>query len=213
MKTIIIGSGRIENYTLLQHYLSGAERILCADGGTRHCRKFGVKPDVIIGDLDSSDDPDLAFFREVGVPFEKFPVEKDMTDLELCLDRVTEPGEVVLLGASGGRADHYMANVLLLANYVDRGMELLIADEKNEIGILSGNGKKKIELKGSSNDYISLLPLTEKVEGVTTKGLKYELTEHTLFFGRTFSVSNCILEKRAEVTIREGKLLVIKSRD
>lgn len=214
MRTLIIGNGKIENYLSLQKYVDEATYVICADGGSRHGRKFGLKPDMIIGDLDSALDPDIKFFKEIGVEFEKHPVEKDKTDMEICLEKAMEKSkEVTILGATGGRADHYLANVLMLSNFADRGMEVLIADEYNEIRVLSDKFKNEIEISGTTSEFLSLIPLTETVVGVTTKGLKYELTKKDLSFGSTFSISNNFNEKKATVSFEKGKMLVVKSKD
>jgi len=214
MKTLIIGNGRIDNYISLQKYVDEADYIICADGGSRHVRKFGLKPDVIIGDLDSSLDPDIKFFKEIGVVFEKHPVEKDKTDMEICIEKAHEQStDVIILGATGGRADHYIANVLMISNFVDLGMEILIADEYNEIRVLSDKYKKEVEITGTKSEFISLIPLTETVVGVSTVGLKYELTKRDLTFGSTFSISNNLNGKKATVSFEKGKMLLVKSKD
>lgn len=214
MKTLIIGNGNIENYEALQNYVDDAGYVICADGGTRHGRRYGIKPDIIIGDLDSSADPDIKFFREIGVEFLQYPTKKDKTDMEICIEKAMEKStEIVIIGATGGRADHYLANILMLANFSDLGIDILIADENNEIRVLTNQGKKEIEIFGNGNDYVSLIPISERVEGVTTEGLKYELENKELIFGSTFSISNAFLEKSATIKMVSGRLLVVKSRD
>ena len=214
MKTLIIANGKIENYLALQKYVDEAGFIICADGGTRHGRRFGIKPDIIIGDLDSTADADFKFFKEIGVEFEQHPIEKDKTDMEICIEKAMEKSkEIVIIGATGGRTDHYLANILMLSNFSEMGIDILLADENNEIRILTDNGKKQIEIFGNSSDYLSLIPISERVEGVTSKGLKYELDNKSLEFGSTYSVSNTFKEKAATVKMGKGRLLVIKSRD
>ena len=214
MKTLIIGNGKIENYLALQKYVDEAEYIICADGGTRHGRRFGIKPDIIIGDLDSTADADFKFFKEIGVEFQQHPVEKDKTDMEICIEKAMEKSkDLVIIGATGGRTDHYVANLLMLSKFSEMGVDILLADENNEIRVLTDNGKKQIEIFGTVNDYVSLIPITERVEGVTTSGLKYELINKSLEFGSTHSVSNAFKEKSAIVKMEKGGLLVIKSKD
>lgn len=214
MKTLIIANGKIENYLALQKYVDEAGYIICADGGTRHGRRFGIKPDIIVGDLDSTADADFKFFKEIGVEFEQHPVEKDKTDMEICIEKAMEKSkEIVIIGATGGRTDHYLANILMLSNFSEMGIDILLADENNEIKVLTDNGKKQIEIFGNSSDFVSLIPISERVEGVTTSGLKYELDNKSLEFGSTYSVSNTFKEKSATIKMEKGRLLVIKSKD
>lgn len=214
MKTLIFASGKISNYSLVASYCEEANFVLCADGGIRHCRKLGIKPDLIMGDLDSTEIPDLEFFREIGVPIEKFPAEKDQTDLEICIERALEKGgDILILGATGGRADHYIANIFLLSKYASYHGEILLADEENEIRLLSDEGRSALSMNGRKGDYVSLVPVTNEVTGVTISGAKYVLKEHLLRKGSTFSVSNEFAEDRVSVQIEKGELLVIKSRE
>jgi len=211
MKAIIICNGRIENYLYYEKYVKNADLIICADGGATHAKKLGLKPDVLLGDFDSLKEDDFSYFNKMDIEILKFPPKKDMTDSELTVEHAMEKGcdFIVLIGALGSRADHSLANVMLLRKMLDRGVKGLIVDENNEITLIND----RIVLEGNSNTNVSLIPITEKVEGVTTKGLYYPLQNATIEMGSTWGISNRFICDRAEVSITSGLMLVVKSID
>jgi len=211
MKAVIICNGRIENYSYYDKYIKDADYIICADGGASHAKKLGLKPDVLLGDFDSLNRDDFTYFNKMDIEILEFPVNKDMTDTELAVMHAADKGcdFIVLIGALGSRADHSLANVMLLKRMLDRGIKGIIIDENNEITLIND----KIELEGDSNTNVSLIPITEKVEGVTTNGLYYPLRNATIEMGSTWGISNRFVCDRAEVSITSGLMLVVKSRD
>jgi thiamine pyrophosphokinase len=111
---------------------------------------------------------------------------------------------VTILGASGGRIDHWLANVMLLA----KRPGVRIVDETSEIWVAEGQAS----LVGRAGDVVSLIPLDERVEGVVTQGLEFPLKDETLERGSTRGLSNVMLGERAEVTWEKGLLLVAQAR-
>lgn len=208
---VIVCNGSIYDYEHLKKYFTGAEFIICADGGALHIKRFGIRPDVILGDFDSICPEDLAYFKEQKVDIFKYPVQKDMTDTEIAVDLAIDKGyrSIIIIGGTGTRLDHSMANVFLLKKMLDRGIRGTVVNEHNEITITNS----RVTISREENFKVTLLPLTEKVEGVTTKGLFYKLDNAEIVMGSSFGVSNEFTEDIAVVTISEGLLLVIKSRD
>jgi len=211
MTAIIVCSGSIEDYAHIKKYFEKADLIICADGGSRHLRKLRVLPHVLVGDLDSITEKEYDLLSDAGVEVVKFPVEKDATDTQLAVKLAMERGceKVILLGATGARLDHTMANVFLLKMLLEAGKKGIIADEHNEIEMIN----KSISLPREKDVKVTLLPVCGNVSGVTTKGLYYPLDNATLEFGTTWGVSNEFSEDTATVTIESGFLLVIRSRD
>lgn len=211
MKAVIFGNGIIEDYSYYADYIKDADYIICADGGAYHAKRLGLKPDVLLGDFDSLGRDDFSYFVNMGIEVLKFPVQKDMTDTELAIEHAAEKGcdAVVLIGALGSRADHSLANIMLLKKMLDMGIKGMIVDENNEIMLI--NDRIVLEENGFSN--VSLIPITEKVEGVTTSGLYYPLDGATINMGSTWGISNKFVSGRAEVSITKGLMLVVKSRD
>ena len=142
---------------------------------------------------------------------EVFPSEKDMTDSEIAIWRAVSLGctELVIMGAVGSRVDHSIANVYILKKLLDKGVNATIVNENNEVVLI----KDKIEIAKEDGYHLSLIPITGKVDGITTKGLKYSLNNGELELGKSLGVSNEFLKDVAQINIKNGLLLVIKSRD
>ncbi len=211
MRAVIIGNGTIEDSSFIAKNISSEDIVICCDGGSKYLFKEGILPKYIIGDLDSSDMPIITFFETRGAILKKFPSKKDKTDMELCIDFAIGLGlkEILLLGASGTRLDHSLANIGLLANCLDRNIFCYIKDEHNEIYITNN----KIELEGEVGDTISLIPFSDKVEGVSTFGLEYSLQDYTMYQDSSLGISNVILNKKISIEVKNGKLLIFKSVD
>jgi thiamine pyrophosphokinase len=211
MTAILVCSGSVREYSYYNKYFDKAQYIIGVDGGASHLRKFGIKPDILIGDFDSVNKEDFEYFKQLGTEIIKFPAEKDMTDTELAIEEASKKGykNLVLIGAMGTRIDHTLANVFLLKPLLERGIKCIVVDEHNEVELI----KDKVKLAKEDNLKVSLIPVSERVEGVTTKGLYYPLNEATLEMGSTWGVSNEFSEDSAEVTIKKGLMLVIKARD
>ncbi len=211
MTGIIVCSGSITDYALIEKYFEKADLIICADGGANHLRKLGKLPDILVGDFDSISEGDLDLLLAANVEIVRFPSEKDATDTQLAVQLAMDRGcdEVILLGAAGTRLDHTLANVFLLRMLLEAGVAGILADEHNEIRMIN----KSMKLTKEKDIRISLVPVGGKVTGVTTEGMYYPLTDATLEFGTTWGVSNEFAEETASVSIKEGLLLVIKSRD
>jgi len=210
MKTVIISSGQIYDYGFCRGILESADRIICADGGTRHAINMKLTPDVIIGDMDSSAAKSIDFFREKDVEIIQYPKEKDKTDTHLCVEfALNFSTEIILLGATGSRIDHMIANMSLLKLGIEKNIPISIIDNKNYIRMI----KDSISLEGKKGEFFSLIPFTEKVEGISTKGAHYELYDAEMGFGDPYGVSNYFEEETVEISIKKGYLLVIKSED
>jgi thiamine pyrophosphokinase len=197
------------------------DTVIAADLGARHARAWGWPVHLLIGDLDSLDATEVERLRGAGVAVVTAPVAKDETDLELALDRAleTDPESVVIASALGGRTDHLLANVLLLARPDLRGRDVLIADGPETVRLLWGaNGEGQaatptaLEVLGAPGDLLSLLPLGGDARGVSTEGLLYPLANETLHMGRGRGASNVLLGPVARVTLRGGMLLVTHTR-
>jgi thiamine pyrophosphokinase len=210
MKTVIISSGEISDYDFCIDIVKSADRIICADGGTRHAINMKLVPDVIIGDMDSSSAQYIEYFRKKGVEIIQYPREKDKTDTHICVDYAMEfSTEIILLGSTGSRIDHMMANISLLKLGLERDIPISIIDSKNHIRLI----KDSIILEGKAGDLFSLIPYTGKTEGVSTRGAHYELEDAVIESGDSHGVSNYFEKETVEVTIKKGYMLVIKSKD
>jgi thiamine pyrophosphokinase len=211
MKALIACSGEIKDYSYYKKYIHDVNYTIGVDGGAHHLLKLGIIPDVLLGDFDSISKKDFDYFEQMGVNIVKYPAEKDLTDSELAVETAIEKGcdTVVLIGCTGSRLDHTLANVQILKKMLDNGVKGIIVNENNEIMLM----KDHLIIEREDDTRISLLPLTDKVTGITLKGFYYPLEDFTLELGSARCVSNEFSEDIAEISITGGLLLVLKSRD
>lgn len=210
MKTIIIGNGEINDYDIIREYFEEAYIIAC-DGGTRHCRAMMIMPNVMIGDFDSANQSDAEFFDNLGVLKIEYPSKKDKTDMEIALDLAVEKesDEIYIVGGLGSRFDHSLANVHILLRPMRMGIRACLLDEHNIITLVEDS----IDIVGEKGQTVSLIPLTTQVKGITTEHMEYELNNATMEIGHSLGVSNIMTEDIATVSVSEGILILIMSRD
>lgn len=187
--------------------ISGADMIICADGGFRRAADLGITPDIIIGDRDS-----VSGCYPTNIQSVVYPAEKDKTDTALCVDYAMERGcaEAVILGGLGGRLDHEFANYELLMYGLNRGMKIRLCDSRNEIWLEN----RPFYLEKNEKKYVSFFPFGGTVEGLTIKGLKYETDNMFLNGEITLTCSNEFAEcDRAHISFTKGTLMVMRCSD
>lgn len=215
MKIIIITGGDVELSSaagFLKAYQG--DYVVAVDGGLVQTERLGLEPDCIVGDFDTVSPSFLTSYRERGVHFETHKPEKDYTDTELALLyslSLPEVSEVLILGGLGRRFDHALANVQILFHGLKRGILCRIVDGHNRITLLD----RPVELEKAQiwGHYISLIPFTEQVKGVTLTGFKYPLKEALLTLGNSLGISNELTAKRGRIDFKEGILICIESKD
>jgi thiamine pyrophosphokinase len=182
------------------------DRVIAADSGYLHARAWGWPVDLLIGDLDSLPGGRQAAPADMTVI--TAPPAKDETDLELALAEALRWGarEILISAAFGGRPDHMLANILLLARDDLRGLDVMMIDGRETLRLICGG--EWMALTGRPGDLLSLLPIGGPAEGVTTEGLLYPLRAETLPFGQARGISNVFLATTAAVSLTYGCLLV-----
>ncbi len=209
-RVVIVANGEVKEPSYYRRLLKPDDYIICVNGGTGHLFAMGLKPDLVVGDLDSLQEEHRQILEKSGIGLERHPSEKDKTDLELAIDRAIEmnPPEIVLFSILGGkRADHLFANLLLLTLPLKHGIPSRALDESGEAIII----RTKTVIEGSPGDYLSLFPLSPEVKGIVTEGLKFPLRSETLHFSTTRGLSNELLTNRASIGLDDGLLLIIKT--
>lgn len=178
--------------------------VLCADGGWKIAAQMGVKPDLVIGDFDSAEAP------QVG-NVEKHPVMKDDTDTMLCVKRAIRMGfdEIQIIGGFGGRFDHTFANLQTMKYAVDRDVRISMIDG-NCMATMLRNGSTRIPRRKGK---LSLFAFDEKVRGITAKGVLYPLEDGELTNSFPLGTSNEFMADAAEISVKEGALLIIQTDD
>lgn len=188
--------------------------LAAVDSGMQFFYDAKMKPDWIIGDFDSADPDVLAYFEQMdGISWIRLVPEKDDTDTEAAIRKVMELGcgRIHLLGGTGSRLDHMLGNVGLLGIGLEAGVEIFLLDPGNRIRMIKeGMVLLKEEQYGK---YVSLLPVTQEVTGITLTGMKYPLTGYTMRQYASIGISNEIIGDRAEIFLKEGVLLVCETLD
>lgn len=184
--------------------------VICADGGTRHASSLGLKPALVIGDMDSTDSTYLQKLQTKGVPVELFPRDKNETDLELAITRAVElgPKEILIVAALGGRLDQTIANISLLSDLRLSAFNVKLDDGVEETFFC----RDQLQVHGRRGDIISLIPWGGTVSGIRTKSLKWILNNETLYPEKTRGISNEMTDDIADIKISSGMLLVVHTR-
>ncbi len=210
MRAVIFVNGIIPDLTTVQHWIREGDDLIAADGGAHHAVAMGLRPRVVVGDLDSLEPALAEELVSQGVELEKYPPSKNKTDLELAIERAIRDGaqEIVLLGALGGRLDQSLANVLLMAQR-DWPATIQLVDATEIATVIHGGERMMLEATPGST--VSLLPLSAEVTGITYTGMLYPLDDATIALGSTRGVSNEVVSDQATVAIATGIALVIQT--
>ncbi|HZG71712.1 MAG TPA: thiamine diphosphokinase [Chondromyces sp.] len=215
MKIAIMGGGPEENLPDLTAYNNEDTVWVGVDRGVYYLLERGIAPVVAFGDFDSVTKKEWEEIRNQVGEIKKFRPEKDETDMELALAWAMEqkPSEVVLLGATGGRLDHFFGNVSLLLkkNWLHSKTRICLVDNQNWISIYLPD-THSIYLDKTSK-YISFFPVKESVSGLTLEGFKYPLSGQTVDMGSTLCISNELIGQKGTFSFTSGIIMVVRSRD
>jgi thiamine pyrophosphokinase len=208
---LIVADGDVPSRAAVDHILGAApELVIAADGGALKAEALGYPPRVVVGDADSLAASEVERLRAAGAEVVIHPTSKDESDTELALNEALNRGatRVVIVGAFGGRRlEHTIANVLLLASERLKGRDICLADGASSLRVMHNN--ESLEITGQPRDYVSLLPLTWHVSGVTTVGLRYPLSKEMLEQVPARGLSNELTNTDATIQIGQGRLAVV----
>lgn len=206
----ILAGGPVSDPDFLRERIESVKpaAILCADGGAHHAYRLGLIPRAIVGDLDSLDEKTARFFADRGTRLLRHAPEKDETDTELALREALalNPKEIWIFGALGGRLDHTLANLSLLASATEAGPDIRLLDSWCEAFVVRGTRV----LEGEPGQTVSVFPLGATAEGICLEGFAYPLHEATMTLGKPFGVSNRLSGPRGVIRVKGGALLVIR---
>ncbi len=207
MKAALFINGEFEQNDRILMQINQSDLLVAVDGGLQHVMNSGFTPHVIIGDLDLIELTDLEYFEHNGVDIVKFPVKKNETDLELAVEYVLnlEFTEILVLGATGGRIDHFLGNILFFSNPNYMEVNIKILTKNSEIFYC----KSKQIVEGASGDTISLIPISEVVARVKTTGLMYPLDAEDLVRWKSRGISNQMIDQTAKIEFETGELLCV----
>lgn len=183
--------------------------VLCADAGWELARRAGVKPDLVIGDFDSSGEPS-------DERTERAPVDKADTDTMLCLKKGLSMGfdDFLIVGGFGGRFDHTLANIQTLHYAAARQVRAVMCDGLTwATAVKAGSVRVNANVLGEGAKKLSVFALSEVCRGVEMRGVKYRMEDYaeedgTLTGDFPLGVSNEFAGEFAEISVKEGVLLV-----
>lgn len=191
---------------VVRHVPTGA-RVIAVDAGAQACLDAGRAPWAVVGDMDSVRPETLAECEKGGARIERHPADKRDTDAALALRLAHECDEILFVGAGGGRADHALANLHLLAQAsgwaAARGV-----DEDVETWVVTP--ERPLELRLPVGTLISAIPFDARVDGVSYDGLAYPLRDAAFDAGDPYGVSNLASAPVQRVRVARGRLLLLR---
>ena len=221
-KVLLITGGEVD-LEFVRKYIDSIsyDTVICADSGLNTAYRLKLPVHYFMGDFDSVTPQILESYRNGTVAgseaceWGRYTKEKDYVDTQLVIEWILEKGalEIHILGATGGRLDHFLANVNILMLPLKKGVPAYIADPQNRIRLMDQT--LQIRREDFYGKYLSLLPLTTQVTGVTLQGLKYLIEDYTLEVGIARAISNEMDESSdaARIQIQSGVLIVVESKD
>jgi thiamine pyrophosphokinase len=200
-RVLLLCNGEPPSRALLRRLAGEADLIVAADGGANAARRAGIRPDVIIGDLDSILPGTRKKFRDVRVVRVR---RQDNTDLEKALDLISAsgPAAVAVAGATGGRIDFTLGNLSVFWNYA-RVLDITFVGD----GWRAFSAGRRRTVHASRGTTVSLLPFGA-CRGITLRGLRYPLKGAAMRPGE-IGVSNVVRTSPFSVTVRRGRMLLV----
>ena len=195
----IIGAG--ENYGL-DFSPRACDFVIAVDAGIRYLEKSGIRADLVIGDFDTLNcipaHPNVTVLN----------AEKNETDMFAAIQSGIEKGykNFHIYCGTGGRIDHTFANVQTLAYLSENGMRGLLFDKDNIITAITDG---KLYFEKIPCGYISVFSYSPKSEGVSLRGLKYELDSATLANTFPLGTSNEFIGQKSVISVETGTLVIV----
>lgn len=207
-RAVVFANGDCSNQACSQANITEDDFLVCVDGGARHCFAQGLKPDLLVGDLDSLSTKLSKAIKDAQVECVRFPSEKDTSDLELTLEVLGDRSfeDIVLLGISGGRTDHHLFN-WQLAGSRSWPFKLRLIDDTVDAQLVDKS--RPLQISAPVGQTFSVIPLAQDAIGVDVAGAKYPLENARVPVGSTLGLSNEVTEPRLQVSVEAGIVLVM----
>lgn len=214
MATIaIVGGGPLVSIPSLGSYAPEVDVWIGADEGAMYVINQNLALQMAVGDFDSITKREQQQLHLKAKSVKTYPEEKNETDLELAIMHAIDfrPSLILFFGVTGGRIDHTLINIQLLYKLMKKGIKAQIIDSSNTIELYQpGNYKVR---KSIMYPYISFIPLSEIVKGLSLQGFYYSLENKTIEWGSTLCLSNKILLEVGSFSFDDGTLILIQTRD
>ncbi len=199
-RAVIMAGADIDDYSFYKGCAD--DYVICADKGYIHAQNLNVVPDILLGDFDS-----LEIALPSNIQTVTYPAEKDETDLQIAINHALSKGfsDIYVIGAFGGRTDHFLGNVGLLHWTRERGGNLILEDKDTKMFLLSDS----IMLPRKDNFYLSVIPFFADAV-VSMSGVKYPVKNVCFKVGDTLGLSNEFSAETAEITVHRGSVIVLE---
>lgn len=206
-KYLLVTGGKAPDTKWLKHMAEG-RIVVCADSGVCCCKNAGIVPDYLIGDADSAGN-DWQWAVEQGVPYDKYPVDKDETDMALALQYIIKNSmhpEIVITGVWGGRFDHAYVNACTaLAVAMKADGTVVLADDKESMIFLVAPDDLSVFFK-KEPEVISVLPFSDSIK-VSAVGTLWEMKGQTVEKADIYTISNRLKNggEKVNISLHEGQ--------
>ena len=200
-KIILVANGNLFKKKLLLNFLKNYDSIICTDGAANKIINLGLKPNYILGDLDSIYKKNIKKYKKNIIELDN----QNYSDLYKSLSWIKKNKikQIDIIGIDGRRIDHSIANFNIILEYIPF-INITIFTEYGNIYTIN---KKRI-FKNCYNKNISIFSASEKNK-ISTSGLQYELNNHELKKIYSGTLNKAINNK---ITIKtEKKILVFIS--
>ncbi|WP_034755743.1 thiamine diphosphokinase [Rossellomorea vietnamensis] len=215
MEINIVAGGPDRYIPSLNKYCNDEAKWVGVDRGVYTLLEQKIEPSIAFGDFDSVNTEEWEMIQEKVREVNRYQPEKDETDLELALNWAIDqkPDKISIFGATGGRLDHFMGNLQLLMTpkLLEARIKVEMIDVQNRLS-LAEPGEHNVE-KSPELQYISFVPVTENVDGITLTGFKYPLKNRNISRGSTLCISNELIQSSGTFSFSNGILMVIRSSD
>lgn len=211
MDGLIVAGGNKLNKIELKKRCNKSHIIIAADSGIESLLLANCSVDYLIGDFDSIDKEILKAVEKSATKIVKYPVAKNETDTELAVNLLLELGcsSITLLGVTGTRLDHTMANISMLRNLYLKGVKAKIIDDHNIIEYLV----EKMSIEKKEDYYISIIPISLEGVVISLEGFFFSLNNKSISYGSSLGISNYLVKETGNIIKHSGEALILQSRD
>lgn len=214
---IITGGNLNSDFSLDFIKKNNFKTIISVDSATQFCFDNKIFPNYIIGDMDSLKNKSLLknnFFEKSKII--KLNPVKDLTDTHYALNFAIslKPKKIYILGASGTRLDHTLSNINILVNTLENNIETFIIDKNSKLCLINKDKNYRLHKKDAFGKFLSILPFTDEISGVTINGAKYNLNNASLLKKDSIGISNEFCDNDyINIKINSGIAIIIESKD
>lgn len=208
--TAVVVIGGVAPDRRLAKLLNQPNLVVAADVGLHHAIDLGLRVNAVVGDMDSVDRAVLVGAEVNGVEVVRSPSDKDLTDTELALRHAIDRGatHLTLVTGGGGRLDHQLGVIASLAHREFAHCLISAWWDTARLDVLHGPTSR--DVTGTVGEVIGLHAFGGDAHGVTTNGLKWNVSGETFPAYSSRGVSNEFIRSTASISLESGILIVTR---